>query len=277
MRRADPAGNQSRRGIFLAGGNALRALRLLFTVLALTALLALGASAQLVKTYKPIKAGCCLLFQAQHFTHELTDFNQLSRYHADDLRLEAAPPVPGRVVFLGDSITDIWQLAKYFPGKPYVNRGISGQTTVQMLARMFPDVIDLHPAAMVFLGGTNDIAGNTGPQTARMVEQNIQAIAELAKLHHIRVILCSLTPVSNYVGIVQTTDRPPADILRLNRWIKSYARRTGAVYCDYYHAVVDAHGFFRRGYSIDGLHPNAKGFALLAPVAARCIQRALHE
>ncbi|MGH9535495.1 MAG: SGNH/GDSL hydrolase family protein [Terriglobales bacterium] len=255
----------------------MRAIRLLFAALAMTGLLALTAPAQLVKTYKPIRAGCCLLFQAQRFTHELTDFNQLSRYHADDLRLEAAPAVAGRVVFMGDSITDIWSLAKSFPGKPYVNRGISGQTTAQMLVRMFPDVIDLHPAAVIILGGTNDIAGNTGAQTARMVEQNLQAMTELAAGHHIHVILCSLTPVSNYVGVVQTTSRPPADILRLNRWIQGYARRAGAVYCDYYHAVVDAHGFFRRGYSLDGLHPNAKGFALLAPVAEQCIQRALQR
>lgn len=238
-------------------------------------MLVAGAGAQLAPSYQPIQAGCCLLFQAQRLTHELTDFNQLSRYHADDLKLEAAGPVPGRVVFMGDSITDFWPLAQSFPGKPYVNRGISGQTTAQMLARMFPDVIDLHPAAVIILGGTNDIAGNNGPQTARMVEQNFQAMAELAQRHHIRVILCALTPVSNYTGTVQTQNRPPRDILLLNRWLRGYAQHAGAVYCDYYHAVADPDGFFRRGYSKDGLHPNAKGYALLATVAQRCIARAL--
>lgn len=250
-------------------------LRSCAAVSAVVALLALGAAAQLARSYQPIPAGCCLLFQAQRLTHELTDFNQLSRYHAQDLKLEAAGPVPGRVVFMGDSITDYWPLAQSFPGKPYVNRGISGQTTAQMLVRMFPDVIDLHPAAVIILGGTNDIAGNTGPQTARMVEQNFQAMTELAERSHIHVILCALTPVSNYTGTVQTKNRPPRDILLLNRWLRGYASRAGAVYCDYYHAVADAQGFFRRGYSKDGLHPNAQGYALLAAVAQRCIAQAL--
>ncbi len=253
----------------------MRNFRLLIALAAALVFCVVGAGAQLAPAYQPIQAGCCLLFQAQRLTHELTDFNQLSRYHASDLRLEASPPVAGRVVFMGDSITDYWPLKKSFPGKPYVNRGTSGQTTAQMLVRMFPDVIDLRPAAVIILGGTNDIAGNTGPQTAKMVEQNFEAMTELAQSHHIAVILCALTPVSNYMGVVQTVSRPPRDILTLNRWLRSYARRAGAVYCDYYHAVVDAHGFFRRGYSKDGLHPNAKGYAMLAPVAERCIEQAI--
>src|SRR5207248_9767156 len=119
--------------------------------------------------------------------------------------------------------TDGWKLQDFFPGKPYVNRGFGGQTTPQMLVRMFPDVIDLHPAALIILAGTNDIAGNTGPETLSMVEENLQAMTELAQKHNIRVILCSLLPVSDYTEHKQTTRRPPADILKLNAWIKQYA------------------------------------------------------
>ena len=128
----------------------------------------------------------------------MQDWNQLGRYYADNQRLKQLPPEPGRVVFLGDSITDGWKLAQYFPGKPYVNRGISGQTTPQMLVRMFPDVIALKPAALLVYAGTNDIAGNTGPSTLTMIEDNLQAITELAQAHGIKVILCSVTPVSDY-------------------------------------------------------------------------------
>lgn len=122
----------------------------------------------------------------------------LGRYHAANEALKKQPTDPKRVVFMGDSITDIWKLADQFPGKPYVNRGISGQTTPQMLVRMYPDVIDLKPAAMVFLGATNDIAHNTGPETLTMIEENIMAMTELAQLHGIKVILCSVTPISDY-------------------------------------------------------------------------------
>ncbi|MEJ2009936.1 MAG: SGNH/GDSL hydrolase family protein [Acidobacteriota bacterium] len=256
-------------------------MRLLSTFMALLFLQFFALSgnlrAQLVQEFNPPKAGCCLLFSAQRLAGELQDWNQLGRYHQDDLRLEAEPRVPGRVVFLGDSITDIWNLRKFFPGKPYVNRGISGQTTSQMLVRMFPDVIDLQPAAVIFLGGTNDIAGNTGPQTEKMVEENIQAMTELAEVHHIKVILCSLTPVSNYTSHDQTVQRPPSQILKLNAWIKSYAVRAHATFCNYYAAIVDSKGMLRNGYSNDGLHPNDRGFALLAPVAEAAIEKALRE
>jgi lysophospholipase L1-like esterase len=244
-------------------------------VIACTLGLSYPASCQLVQKFSPPSANCCLLFEAEHFTKELEDWNQLGRYHVDDLRLEAEPAQPGRVVFMGDSITDFWNLAQFFPGKPYVNRGISGQTTGQMLVRMVPDVIDLHPAAMIVLAGTNDIAQNTGPETAKMVEENLEAMTELAEFHHIKVILCSLTPVSDYTKYRQTTNRPPADILALNRWIRAYVRRAHATFADYYSAVVDSHGMFRNGYSKDGLHPNDRGYALLVPVAEAAIEKAL--
>lgn len=197
----------------------------------------------------------------------------MGRYHADNERLKAMPAEPGRVVFMGDSITDGWKLPVYFPGKPYVNRGIGGQTTAQMVVRMMEDVINLKPAAMMIFAGTNDIARNNGPQTLAMVEGNIQMMAELAQVHDIKVILCSVTPVSDYGARPMTAGRPPADILRLNAWIKEYAAKTKAVYADFYSAVVDEKGALLEGISRDGLHPNDKGYELMAPVMAAAIEK----
>jgi acyl-CoA thioesterase I len=248
----------------------------LFTALIVTLLSgAQNLRAQLVKEFNPPKADCCLQFAAQRLADELQDWNQLGRYHKDDLRLEAEAPLNERVVFLGDSITDGWNLEKFFPGKPYVNRGISGQTTPQMLVRLFPDVIDLRPAAVIVLAGTNDIARNTGPETAKMIEENFRAMTELAEKHGIKVILCSLTPVSDYTPTPQTPRRPPAQIQELNAWIRGYAARADAVFADYYSALVDDKGMLKNGYSNDGLHPNDRGYALLVPVAEAAIKRAL--
>jgi len=206
----------------------------------------------------------------------LQDWNQLGRYYADNQRLKQLPPEPARVVFLGDSITDGWKLAQFFPGKPYVNRGISGQTTPQMLVRMFPDVIALKPAALLVYAGTNDIAGNTGPSTLTMIEDNLQAITELAQAHGIKVILCSVTPVSDYTARKQTLQRPPSDILKLNAWMREYAASANAVFADYYAALADGTGMLKEGFSGDGLHPNDKGYALLVPFAEAAIAKALH-
>ena len=214
----------------------------------------------------------------------------MGRYHADDEALKLQPADPKRVVFMGDSITDIWHLADAFPNKPYVNRGIGGQVTSQMLVRMYPDVIDLKPAVVVILAGTNDIAQNNGPETAAMIEENLMAMTELAQKHGIKVILCALTPISDYTNMpapagapasavpvrrIQTTHRPPAQILQINAWIKSYAASVGAGYVDYYSAVVDSNGMFKEGFSNDGLHPNPQGFALMAPVVEAAIEKAL--
>jgi len=238
-------------------------------------LLPAAALCQLAVEYNPPKANCCLPSAARNLADQLQDWNQLGRYHEDDERLKAQPAEPGRVVFLGDSITDGWKLSQYFPGKPYVNRGISGQTTPQMLVRLFPDVIDLKPAALIILAGTNDIARNTGPETLTMIEENFQAITELAQAHGIKVILCSLTPVSDYTARKQTEQRPPADILKLNAWLREYAAKVRAGFADYYAALVDGKGMLHEGYSNDGLHPNGKGFELLAPVAESALGPAL--
>jgi len=247
-----------------------RTLPMLFGALLLPSL----APGQIVEQYAPPRANCCLPAAAKGLADQLQDWNQLGRYYADNQRLKHLPPEPGRVVFLGDSITDGWKLAQYFPGRPYVNRGISGQTTPQMLVRMFPDVIALKPAALMVFAGTNDIAGNTGPSTLAMVEDNLQAITELAQAHGIKVVLCSLTPVSDYTR-KQTLQRPPSDILKLNAWIREYAARANAVFADYFAAMVDETGMLKEGFSGDGLHPNDKGYALLVPVAEAALAKAL--
>ncbi len=206
----------------------------------------------------------------------LKDWPNLGRYAQANLDL--APPKPGedRVVFLGDSITDNWgrRYGKFFPGKPFVNRGIGGQTTPQMLLRFRADVIALRPKAVVILAGTNDIAGNTGPATLEQIEDNLESMSELAHLHHIAVVLASLTPVCDYIK-PQTQRRPPDEIIRLNRWIKDYAERTGAVYLDYYTALLDDQGFLRQKLTIDGLHPNDAGYAVMEPLALNAIAQAL--
>jgi lysophospholipase L1-like esterase len=244
----------------------------LFSLASLIA--AVPAAGQISEDFNPPKANCCLAGTAQALAAQLQDWNQLGRYHADNEKLKTQPD-PQRVVFMGDSITDGWKLSQYFPGKPYVNRGISGQTTPQMLVRMFEDVINLKPAAMIVLAGTNDIARNTGPETLEMIEENFQAMTELAQLHGIRVILCALTPVSDYGPQKMTGGRPPADILRLNAWMKEYAAKNHAIYADYFAPLADEKGMLKEGFSRDGLHPNEKGYELMAPVAAAAIEKAL--
>jgi len=187
-------------------------------------------------------------------------------------------------VFMGDSITDMWaqpQFGGFFPGKPYIDRGISGQTTPQMLVRFRPDVIALRPKVVVILAGTNDLAGNTGPMTLEAIEDNLISMAELGRANGIRVVLGSVLPVSNYghdskgnpVDI--RTRRPPDKILELNAWIKKYAAEKGYIYLDYFSATVDDQGLLKRDTSEDGLHPNAQGYAIMAPLAEKAIQAAL--
>jgi len=191
------------------------------------------------------------------------------------MRLQAQPRDSARVVFMGDSITDMWKLQQYFPEKPYINRGIGGQTTPQMLVRMYPDVINLRPAVMVILAGTNDIARNTGPESVEMIQDNFRAMVELAQKHGIAVVLCSLTPISDYTARKQSSQRPPSDILLLNGWLKKYAEEIRAAYVDYHSAMSDSSGFLKEGYSMDGLHPNDKGYALMAPLVQAGIEKAV--
>ena len=199
---------------------------------------------------------------------------------------KVAPPARNetRVVFYGDSITDNWSkdgFGGFFPGKPYINRGISGQTTPQMLLRFRQDVIALKPKVVVILAGTNDIAGNTGPTTLEQIEDNLTSIAELATLNKIKVVFASVLPVNDYNRrsngdiINRTAQRAPAQILALNAWLKNYCAQNGYTYLDYFSATADDKGYLRADIAGDGLHPNAKGYAIMSPLAEAAIQKAL--
>jgi lysophospholipase L1-like esterase len=214
----------------------------------------------------------------------LRDWPALARYHDDNAKVVAPEKKEKRVVFLGDSITDSWDAPAnggFFPGKLYINRGISGQTTPQMLIRFRPDVIALKPEVMVILAGTNDIAGNTGPMTLQQTEDNLASIAELARAHGIRVVLSSVLPVSDYEKTAdgqprnQTTRRPPETIKALNEWMKKYAAENKFTYLDYYSAMVDDKGFLKDELSNDGLHPNVQGYQVMNPLAEKAIAAAL--
>jgi len=205
------------------------------------------------------------------------DYGQLARYH--DANAALAPPAAGetRVVFFGDSITDIWHLDQYFPGKPYINRGIGGQTTPQMLVRFRQDVIDLHPKVVVILAGTNDIAGNTGPMRNEDIEANYQSMAELAHANDIRLVYSSVLPVHNYTEKSKDffAQRPTARILALNDWLKNYCAKNHIVYLDYFSALVDDKGLLKKDLADDGLHPNDAGYKIMAPLAEKAIAEAL--
>ena len=209
------------------------------------------------------------------------DFAELRRFRDDNRSLK---PADTRVVFMGDSITDLWrqpQFGGFFPGKPYVDRGISGQTTPQMLLRFRQDVVALHPAVVVILAGTNDIAGNTGPETDDEIEGYLASMCELAQTNSMRVVLGSITPVSDYhrrpPASPMTTRRPPERIAALNSWIRDYASSHHHLYLDYFSAMVDSAGMLREEFSEDDLHPNAKGYAVMAPLAEAAVQKALSE
>jgi lysophospholipase L1-like esterase len=233
---------------------------------------------------KLIVCSLLLLSVAQAQTADCkNDWPNLARYDKDNKTV--APPAKNeqRVVFMGDSITDSWDSPNnggFFPGKPYVNRGISGQTTPQMLIRFRRDVIELKPKVVVILAGTNDIAGNTGPTTLEAIQDNLKSMAELAAANRIRVVLASVMPVSDYEirdgkQLVQTVRRPPDKILALNKWIQEFARANHHVYLDYFSATVDEKGFLKDELSNDGLHPNVQGYAVMAPLAEAAITASL--
>ncbi len=212
----------------------------------------------------------------------LLDYGNTKRYAAENATVK--PPAPGeqRVVLMGDSITDNMHntnnFGPFFPGKPYLNRGIGGQTTVQMLIRFYPDVIALQPKAVVIFGGTNDIAGNLGPVSMESIQNNIAAMADMATGAGIKVILAAVMPVCDLPGKAPMTGgRPPESILTLNRWIKSYAETHGHVYLDYFTATVDDKGFLRAELTADGLHPTIKGYEIMNPLAEKAIAQALSK
>ena len=204
-----------------------------------------------------------------------TDWANLERYRAANAEL--SPPAAGehRVVFMGNSITEAWApfFAQEFAGKPYIGRGISGQTTPQMLVRFRQDVIALHPAVVVLLGGTNDIAGNTGPSTLEMIEDNIASMTELAQSNGIRVVLGSVLPVYDYPW--KRGLEPAQKIVTLNAWIKAYAARVGATYVDFHSAMADGRQGMRAELTKDGVHPNEAGYRVMAPLVEQGIAAAL--
>jgi lysophospholipase L1-like esterase len=215
-----------------------------------------------------------LLDRAQR---RLDDWAQLGRYR--DANALVPPPEKGedRVVFYGDSITDSWKLMEYFPERPYLNRGISGQTTPQMLLRLRSDVIALSPRALVILAGTNDLAGNTGPMTLEMIQHNYMSIAELARAHGIKVIFSSVLPIHDYGPRKISEKRPSDQILKLNEWLRTYCRTAGHHYLDYHTRMIDETGMLRAELANDGLHPNAEGYKIMAPLAEAAIQNVLRK
>ena len=218
-------------------------------------------------------------YRASRIAIYTDDFGQLARYREAAAAL--APPAAGekRAVFLGDSITDYWKLPDYFPGKPYINRGIDGQTTAEMLLRFRQDVIDLHPKVVVVLAGTNDIAGVTGPTSNEDIEANLASMAELARAHRIWMVFASVLPVHNYTHDAEESFalRPRDRILALNKWLKDYCAKNRLVYLDYFSALVDERGMLKRALADDGLHPTDAGYKIMAPLAEKAIQKALAE
>ncbi len=213
-----------------------------------------------------------------------TRFNNYANYaRYAEANGKLAPPAKGedRVVFMGDSITDGWKLAEMFPGKPYVNRGISGQTTSQMLIRFRPDVIALKPKVVVILAGTNDIAGNTGPMSIDAIADNLTSMVDLAHANGSNVVLSSVMPVNDYNKnqqgnqIIQTVRRPPAQIHALNDRIKKLCAERKLVYLDYYSAMADDKGFLKEDLSHDGLHATSKGYEVMTTTASPAIAAAM--
>jgi len=204
----------------------------------------------------------------------LSDWAGLTRYGSEntELRLE---PGEDRVVFLGDEITERWGHggAKFFPGKPYLNRGIARQTTPQMLVRFRQDVIALKPKVVVILAGSNDLAGYAGPITERMAAENFMSMVELAKANGIRVVLASVTPVCD-CSENMTARRPPGRIIGLNNWLKDYAAQSGSVYLNYYSALADGRAM-KKELTVDGLVPNDAGYGKMAELAEKAIAEAL--
>ena len=212
-----------------------------------------------------------LVWAAPLGAQSTTDWPNLAKYRDSNAVLGT------RVVFMGNSITEGWK--KYwsdqFGGKPYVNRGIGGQTTPQMLVRFHQDVVALRPVVVVILAGTNDIAGNTGPSTLGMIEDNLAGMAEMARANGIQVVLCSVLPVYDYPW--KPGLEPAPKILALNAWMKHYADSTGSVYVDYHGAMRDGRDGMRADLASDGVHPNETGYRIMAPLVERGIAEALRR
>ena len=216
-----------------------------------------------------------LLYMNVTFKAIAQDWPNLNRFKEENAEVGLPRTNEDRVVFMGNSITQGWkeQIPAFFNNPNYINRGIGGQTTPQMLVRFRQDVIDLNPKVVIILAGTNDIAGNTGPSTLEMIENNIYSMAELAKAHNIEVVLCSILPVYDYPW--KTAMEPAEKIIELNKRIKEYADKHGVVYADYFTPMVDERNGLKAEYTNDGVHPTPAGYEVMAPIAEKAIARAL--
>jgi len=209
------------------------------------------------------------------YAHLLRDWAGLTRYGSENAELPRPAPGADRVVFLGDQITEAWgrSTGRFFPGKPYLNRGIAGQTTAQMLVRFRQDVVALQPRVVIIEGGTNDIASLFTPGTEALVLDNVRSMTEIAKANGIRVIIASVTPVCDCVTD-QTTTRPQGKLIGLNGALRDYAAESGLVFLNYYAALVNGRDF-KAELTADGMLPNDAGYAVMAPLAEEAITRAL--
>ncbi len=197
------------------------------------------------------------------------DRDNLRRYADANDRLNPPAPNVARVVFMGDSITDFWRLNEYFTGREYINRGISGQITGEMLGRMKADVLDLRPRAMMILGGTNDLARGV---PARTIQNNLSMIGDLCRANNVIPVFASILPV----GAARRNERPPASIVQINKWMQDYCLRNGFVYADYFTPLSQG-GELDPAVSDDALHPNAKGYRIMAPIAIKALDQALNQ
>ncbi len=205
------------------------------------------------------------------------DWANLKKYQTENLNIDSSKSKVNRVVFMGNSITEFWNTHQpyFFKNPLYINRGISGQTTPQMLLRFKQDVIDLEPEIVVILAGVNDIAENTGPTTQKMIEDNIFSMAQLAKTNGIKVILCSVLPVFSFQSKKHL--KPANKVIALNAALKEYTLKNDIFYLDYYSSMVDAKNGLKEAYTYDGLHPNAEGYKIMAPLAEEAIKITLNK
>ena len=236
------------------------------------ALVAGAVSAQSTPAAAPVKPQTPVADKVAKMEVMLEDWPQLGRYREANAALK--PVEEGRVVFYGDSITDHWALDKsFFPGKPYVGRGISGQTTAQMVVRFRQDVVNLHPVAVVILAGVNDIAGNTGPSTLEMIEDNLRSMVEVAQANGIRVVMTSVLPAADFPW--KPGQQPAPKIQALNAWIAAYCAEKHVTFVNYYPVMATSEGGMKDGLSYDGVHPTPAGYAVMAPMAQAGIDEAL--
>ncbi|MFZ1279701.1 MAG: SGNH/GDSL hydrolase family protein [Ignavibacteriaceae bacterium] len=218
-----------------------------------------------------------LMFMEQSLLAQNTDWPNFERYREDNIKLGLPRLGENRVVFMGNSITEGWKDVDpdFFKDKPYINRGISGQTTPQMLVRFRADVVNLKPKVVVILAGTNDIAGNTGPATLEMIEDNIASMVEIAKANNINVVLCSVLPAYDYPW--KSGLQPAEKIVALNKWIKDYSEKNKIIYADFFTPMADERNGLKKEYSEDGVHPNKDGYDVMTPLVEKAIAESLKK